>query len=180
MDFSKYGLQPEQIIELENTYKQEIEKIKAKVKEPFADYDSLKSTIQELQSADKKTKKEMANLQGLNEALNKKLNDSVLDNAINKAFFEKGIKDVELFGSQIDKAKISTNENGEFIGLNEQLDSVLTKYAHLLEPKNELKGRSPQLNAGSKPLPDMKTFLKNPNFSLEEWNSYLDQVEPRL
>ena len=28
MDFSKYGLQPEQIIELENTYKQEIEKIK--------------------------------------------------------------------------------------------------------------------------------------------------------
>lgn len=180
MDFSKYGLQPDQIIELENTYKQEIEKIKAKVKEPFADYDSLKSTIQELQSADKKTKKEMANLQGLNEALNKKLNDSVLDNAINKAFFEKGIKDVELFGSQIDKAKISTNENGEFIGLNEQLDSVLTKYAHLLEPKNELKGRSPQLNAGSKPLPDMKTFLKNPNFSLEEWNSYLDQVEPRL
>lgn len=180
MDFSKYGLQPDQIIELENTYKQEIEKIKAKVKEPFADYDSLKSTIQELQSADKKTKKEMANLQGLNEALNKKLNDSVLDNAINKAFFEKGIKDVELFGSQINKAKISTNENGEFIGLNEQLDSVLTKYAHLLEPKNELKGRSPQLNAGSKPLPDMKTFLKNPNFSLEEWNSYLDQVEPRL
>ena len=180
MDFSKYGLQPDQIIELENTYKQEIEKIKAKVKEPFADYDSLKSTIQELQSADKKTKKEMANLQGLNEALNKKLNDSVLDNAINKAFFEKGIKDVELFGSQIDKAKITLNENGEFIVLNEQLDSVLTKYAHLLEPKNELKGRSPQLNAGSKPLPDMKTFLKNPNFSLEEWNSYLDQVEPRL
>ena len=180
MDFSKYGLQPDQIIELENTYKQEVEKIKAKVKEPFADYDSLKSTIQELQSADKKTKKEMANLQGLNEALNKKLNDSVLDNAINKAFFEKGIKDVELFGSQIDKAKITLNENGEFIGLNEQLDSVLTKYAHLLEPKNELKGRSPQLNAGSKPLPDMKTFLKNPNFSLEEWNSYLDQVEPRL
>ena len=75
MDFSKYGLQPDQIIELENTYNQEIEKIKAKVKEPFADYDSLKSTIQELQSADKKTKKEMANLQGLNEALNKKLND---------------------------------------------------------------------------------------------------------
>lgn len=35
MDFSKYGLQPDQIIELENTYKQEIEKIKAKVKEPF-------------------------------------------------------------------------------------------------------------------------------------------------
>lgn len=51
MDFSKYGLQPDQIIELENTYNQEIEKIKAKVKEPFADYDSLKSTIQELQSA---------------------------------------------------------------------------------------------------------------------------------
>lgn len=180
MDFSKYGLQPEQIIELENTYKQEIEKIKAKVKEPFSDYDSLKSTIQELQSADKKTKKEMANLQGLNEALNKKLNDSVLDNAIAKAFFEKGVKDVDLFGSQIDKTKITTNENGEFIGLNEQLDSVLTKYAHLLEPRNELKGRSPKLNADNKPIPDMKSFLQQPNFSLEELNSYLDQVEPRL
>lgn len=180
MDFSKYGLQPDQIIELENTYKQEVEKIKAKVKEPYSDYDSLKSTIQELQSADKKTKKEMANLQGLNEALNKKLNDSVLDNAINKAFFEKGIKDVELFGSQIDKTKITTNENGEFIGLNEQLDSVLTKYAHLLAPRNELKGRSPKLNADNKPIPDMKSFLQQPNFSLDEWNSYLDQVEPRL
>lgn len=180
MDFSKYGLQPDQIIELENTYKQEIEKIKAKVKEPYSDYDSLKSTIQELQSSDKKNKKELSNLQDLNEALNKKLNDSVLDNAITKAFFQKGVKDVDLFGSQIDKTKITTNENGEFIGLNEQLDSVLTKYAHLLEPKNELKGASPKLNSDSKPLPDMKSFLQQPNFSLEDWNSYLDQVEPRI
>ena len=180
MDFSKYGLQPDQIIELENTYKQEIEKIKAKVKEPYSDYDSLKSTIQELQSSDKKNKKEMANLQGLNEALNKKLNDSVLDNAINKAFFERGVKDVDLFGSQIDKTKITTNENGGFIGLNEQLDNVLTKYSHLLEPRHELKGTSPKLNADNKPIPDMKSFLQQPNFSLEDWNSYLDQVEPRL
>lgn len=171
MDFTKYGLTPEQITELENAHQSEL----AKAIAPYSDYEMLKSTLESNNNSLTQVQKDLKGSKKLIEQLTEQLNDSLLDNAINKAFFDKGIKDTDLFSTQIDKTKISKGENGEFIGLQEQLDAVTTKYAHLInkEPENPLKGSNPSPSQPQPKPPTLDDMLKD--FSPDKWQEFISK-----
>ena len=180
MDFHKYGLTEEQIAALENEYKAEVTKIKDTVREPYKDYDSLKANLQEANQKIKSFAKDIKSLTDKYDGLQAKYKDSILDNYINQEFFERGIKDVALFKTQINKSKLSFDADGNLTGLKEQVDGVQQKYAHLLTPQgNPLKGSNPPLNPDEKKPVDLESFFNNhTQISGKEWDDILNAYEP--
>lgn len=182
MDFAKYGLTQEQIASLENEYNAEVNKIKETVREPYSDYETIKSNLDAANQKIKSFEKDIKSLKDTNEGLQAKCKDSILDNHINQEFFERGIKDVALFKTQIDKSKLVFDNEGNLTGLKEQVDAVQQKYAHLLTPQpqpNPLKGSNPPLNPDEKKPVDLQSFFNNhTSISNKEWEDILNAYEP--
>lgn len=133
MDFNKYGLTEEQIKALETEYNTEITKIKEEAVKPYADYETLKTNLNEANLKNTSYEKDIKSLTKNHEQLQEKYNNSLMDNAINMGLIEEGIKYPDLFACKIDRTSVKL-EDGKVIGLKEQISTLKDKYADILNP----------------------------------------------
>lgn len=133
MDFTKYGLTEDQVKSLETEYNTEITKIKEEAVKPYADYETLKTNLNETQLKNTTYQKDIKSLTKDKEQLQEKYNNSLMDNAINMGLIEEGIKYPDLFASKIDRNSVKL-EDGKVIGLKEQISTLKDKYADILNP----------------------------------------------
>lgn len=154
MDFKSYGLTAEQLEKMQADYNAEVEKIKADAVKPFADYDSLKETLLKNANDIKDYEKNIKSLTKDKEIFEKKYNEALIDNAINQAFYNENIKHADLFASKVDKTLIRRDENGNLIGLQEQMNNIKEKYGDMWQAKeNHLVGSTPQHSQTPTPQP---------------------------
>lgn len=133
MDFNKYGLTEDQVKALETEYNTEITKIKEEAVKPYADYEIIKTNLNEANQKVNSYEKDIKSLNKNQEQLQEKYNNSLMDNAINMGLIEEGIKHPDLFASKIDRTSVKL-EDGKVIGLKEQISTLKDKYADILNP----------------------------------------------
>ena len=148
MDFTKYGLDEENLKKIKEDYQKHIEVEKAKAIEPYSDYETLKTSLETYKTNEKELNKKINTLSKDKDTLQSQYDNSVLDNAINSAFYNENIKHADLFAAKIDRSKLVKDESGNIIGLNEQIASIKETYKDLLDkPAPGTVGATPQTSS---------------------------------
>jgi len=131
MDFTKYGLSEDNLRLIQEDYKNHVEKVKKQAIEPYADYETLKSSLATYETNEKEYKKKINSLTKDKETLQGNYNNVLLDKDINDALYNANFKHIDLFSAKIDRSKLIRDDAGNILGLNEQINNLKETYKDL-------------------------------------------------